>query len=49
MAIPVKTFILFTTVTLREEEMMIHTPPHVYAIFGLLAFMFLLNGAPDIV
>jgi hypothetical protein len=37
-AIPVETFILFTAVTLREEEIVRHTPSHLHPISGFLAF-----------
>jgi hypothetical protein len=45
MAIPVETCILFTAITLREEEMVTHTPPHLHPISGLLAFLSLAYGA----
>jgi len=44
-AIPVETFIFFTAVTLREEEMVIHTPPHLHPISGLMTFLPLTKGA----
>ncbi len=30
-AIPIETFILFTELALREEEMMTHTPSHCHS------------------
>ena len=45
MAIPVETFIILTAVTLREEEMVIHTLPHLHPISGLMAISPLSNGA----
>jgi hypothetical protein len=42
--IPVETFILFTTMTLREEEMGTNTPFHLHPTYGLLAFLSLTNG-----
>ncbi len=43
--ISVEICILFTTVTLREEEMVTNTPSHLHPAFGLLAFISLTNGA----
>jgi hypothetical protein len=45
LAIPVKTFILFTAITLREEEMLTHTPPYRHPTSGQLAFLSLTYGA----
>jgi hypothetical protein len=44
-ATTVETFILFTAVTLREEEMAILTPYHPHPISGLLALPPITNGA----
>ena len=44
-ASPAKNFVLFTTVTHRQEEMVIHSRPHLHPISGLLAFLSLTNGA----
>ena len=43
-AIPVEPFILFTAVTLREEEMVIYTPSHLHSIHWLLAILPFING-----
>ena len=44
-AIPVETFILFTAVTLREEEMAVYTHSDLHPISGLLALLPLINVA----
>jgi hypothetical protein len=43
--IPVESCILFTAVTLREEEMVVYTPPHPQSISGLLTLRPFINGA----
>jgi len=44
-AIPVETFIAYTTVTLREEEIVILIPPHLHPIIlGILATLPSING-----
>ena len=44
-AIPVETFILFTAITLREEDLVTHTPPHRHPTSGWLALLSLTYGA----
>ena len=45
MAIPEEAFVLFTTVILREKEMVIHTPPRLRPVSRLMAISLLTNGA----
>ncbi len=44
-AIPLETFILFTSVTLREEEMVVYTPSYRHPIPGMSTLLPFINGA----
>jgi hypothetical protein len=44
-SIPVETFILYTVVTLQEEEMAVCTPSYPHPLFGFLAFLSFNNVA----
>jgi hypothetical protein len=44
-AIPVEIFILYTAITLREEEMVTHTPLHRHPTSGWLTLLSLTYGA----
>ena len=44
-SIPVETFILYTVVTLQEEERAVRTPSYPYPLLGFLAFLPFNNGA----
>ena len=48
-AIPVETFILYTAIILREEEMTTHTPSHRHPTSGWLALLSLTYGVFDAV
>ena len=45
MSILVETLILYTVMTLHEEEMAVHTPSYPHPLLGLLVFFSLNHGA----